>query len=221
MPYQKTHASPTSTAVREDIFGRLANALQKLTEGASPAVGSDCFLHAKLAQTILSEEGIPTEIVAGESAWRIGPGDQDVIAHSANASGSSFTIAPGSPLPIHVWLKTSEGEILDFTTHSLRIKARLLDESDGGHTVCAWCPPYLLVSPRRTTFKEVLQATTSGVFHYLELPGLMDVLMARGVGVGEIDDGDLSVLRYLFRNPETRVVGPNHGNEMMHALMSA
>lgn len=212
MSYQERQLAGGPLSNRDDIYLRLANALQKLTEGASPAVGSDCFLHAKLAQAILSEIGIQTEIVAGESAWRTGPGDQDIIAHSPQVSG--FAFGPGNPLPIHVWLKTEQGDILDFTTHSLKAKARLLDENDGGQTAVQWCPPYLLAKPHVSTLDEVTQAPVSGVFHYREFPGLLDLLVARGIGATEVDAEDLAVLRLLFRNPETHLVGPNHMNQM-------
>lgn len=198
---------------RDAIFLRLAKALQKLTEGASPAVGADCILHAKLAQALLREQGVETTIVVGEAAWRTGPGDSDVITHSPQISG--FVFLPGRPLPLHVWLTTEQGDILDFTTHSLKVKAQLLDASDGGTTSVQWCPPYLLATPRRTTLNEVIKALDSGVFHYQEFPGLLKKLNEHGIGVKDADPSDLAVLRFLFKDPTVQVVGPNNVKQLL------
>lgn len=197
---------------RDAIFLQLANALQKLTEGASPAVGADCILHAKLAQALLCEHGVETTIAVGEAAWRTGPGDADVITHSPQMSG--YVFVPGRPLPLHVWLTTEQGDILDFTTHSLKVKAQQLDASDGGKTSVEWCPPYLLATPRWSTLNEVIQAQGSGVFHYHEFPGLLKKLNEHGIGVGDADPTDLAILRYLFKNQDVQVVGPNNVKQL-------
>lgn len=198
---------------------RLAQALRKMTEAASPHIGADCILQAKLAQASLGELGIETRLVCGEAAWRVGPGDGDVIVHSPRIS--QMVIAPGAALPIHYWLQTHAGEILDLTTHSLRAKAASLDAMDGGTTAVEWCPEYLLVMPPRNTLQDVTMAAQAGVFYYAELEGLMARLHARGLGTGKVDPSDMAVLRMLLRNETIQLVGPNHARAWNPAACQA
>lgn len=188
------------------IIERLAGALKKLTTSASSNVGADCMLQAQLAQRLLQEAGIEAKLVVGESAWRVGPGDGDVITHSPQIGG--YAPAGAKALAYHAWLEMGS-TILDFTTHTLSSKAESLDAMDGGRTTVAWCPSYL-VMPKGDTLplKDVVQAPQAGVACYQELPGLYEAMVEQGL-CKEVDQDDLRVLRLIFGNPEMVVIGPN------------
>jgi hypothetical protein len=187
------------------VIERLADALQKLTSTASQHLGADCMLHAALAQRILAEQGIKTRLVIGEAAWRVGPNDGDVITHSPRTGGVA---PPGvDAVAYHAWLAMGD-VVIDFTTHSLTLKAAQLDALDGGQTTVLWCPRYLVLAHNLfTSIHDVTQALEAGVCVYQELPGLTAHLVKRGL-IQEVDEEDLDVLRLLFNNPELQVFGP-------------
>jgi hypothetical protein len=188
------------------VFARLACALQKLTTSASMHIGADCMLQAKLAQRILQDEGINTRVVVGESAWRVGPGDGDVITHSPRIGGFS---PPGvKAVAYHAWLEMGS-TIIDFTTHSLRSKAKSLDAMDGGQTNVLWCPAYLVMQSDETvSLQAVVRAPNHGVACYQQLPGLEEMMVAEGCNK-DIDEEDVLLLRLIFDSPEMVVIGPN------------
>jgi len=201
------------------IFARLACALQKLMTGASAQLGADCLLHAQLAQNLLGEEGVPTRLVLGEAAWRVGSGDGDVITHSPNVGGYPQTGAKA--MAYHAWLE-SGGNIIDFSTHSLRTKAAQLDAFDGGKTSVEWCPPYLVLERSQSlTLKEVAQADSAGVAFYREIPGLHE-FMIEHCHVKDVDARNRQLLRLVFDHPQMNVFGPNNhadcGELVEHAL---
>lgn len=193
-------------AYNEGIYRKLATALQQLTVSASPAVGSDCMLQAALAKALLAEFGIQTRIVVGEAAWRLGPGNGDVMVHSPKVGG--FAMANGPSLAFHAWLETAQGEILDFTTNSLRLKAQQLDALDGGKTTVEWCPPYLRAPRTKSSVWEVTQSFQSGVYHYGELPGLLELMQSNGLA-NEPAPEDLAILKMIYTMPAMQVVGVN------------
>ena len=187
------------------VIERLAASLQKLTTSASAHPGADCMLHALLAQRILQEQGMATRLVVGEAAWRIGPGDGDVITHSPRFGG--YAADGVKALPFHAWLECGDS-IIDFTTHSLRLKATQLDEFDGGTTNVAWCPQYLVMDRKVTkTVREVTQADSEGVACYREIPELYELVSEGGL-LPQPDEGDVDALRIVFRNPDMQVFGP-------------
>ena len=164
------------------------------------------MLHAKMAQSILHEEGVSTRLVVGEAAWRIGSGDGDVITHSLSVGG--YAPVGVKALAYHAWLETDES-IIDFSTHSLRVKASQLDALDGGKTNVAWCPPYLVIDrSKSTSLKEVAQAASEGVVWYQEHPGLHEFISKNGI-TKEADPQDRMLLRLIFDQPNIAVFGPN------------
>jgi len=193
-----------------EIFTRLACALQKLTKSASAHLGADCMLHAQLAQFILQEEGVPTRLVVGEAAWRIGSGDGDVITHSLTVGG--YAPVGVQAMAYHAWLESGE-TIIDFSTHSLRAKAAQLDAMDGGNTTVEWCPLYLVIERSEVlTLKEVAQADDAGVACYQEIPGLHEFMAGQGL-TDEVDPQNHRLLRAIFDQPHIAVFGPNNHHE--------
>ena len=176
------------------------------------------MLVATLAQRILKDEGIDTQLVIGEAAWRVGPGDGDVIAHSPRVGG----IAPEGVMAFayHAWLQIGD-TIIDFTTHSLRSKAASLDAIDGGSTVVLWCPDFLVIEVGNTlSLHEVNQAPREGVACYQELPGLYDAMVSAGLRE-EVDEGDVAVMKVILANPGIVVLGPSDCRREATARMAS
>ena len=170
------------------------------------------MLHAQLARFILQEEGVPTRLVVGEAAWRIGSGDGDVITHSPTVGG--YAPVGVQAMAYHAWLE-SGATIIDFSTHSLRVKAAQLDAMDGGTTTVEWCPPYLVIERSAVlTLKEVAQAADAGVAFYQEIPELYEFMAWLGKGLEkEADQQELQLLRIIFDQPQIAVFGPNNHHE--------
>lgn len=182
---------------------RVAAALRKLTTAASSIPGRDCYTHAALGQALLERLGVPCRLVAGWAAWRVGPGDADVVAHH---NGGTIPQQAGG-LMYHAWIELAGDRILDFSTFQLEMKARELDRMDGGRTQVNWCPDYLLVSRSRVkTYREVAKSYATGVFHYQRDFDLESRLKATYLGT---DPADLEMAWLLVQNPEVNVVGPN------------
>lgn len=188
------------------VIARVAHALQKLTNSASMHIGADCMMQAKLAQRILQEEGINTRVVVGEAAWRVGPGDGDVITHSPRIGG--FAPQGVKAVAFHAWLEMGS-TIVDFTTHSLKSKAAGLDELDGKTTSVLWCPEYLVMPTEDALqLQEVTQAPKEGVACYQEIPELLEYLIFKGLQ-SNVDEEDAILLRMIYEAPDMFVIGPN------------
>ena len=164
------------------------------------------MLQATLAQRILQENGLNTKVVVGEAAWRVGPGDGDVVTHSPRIGG--FSPADTKALAYHAWLEMGT-TIIDFTTHTLRSKAEGLDAMDGGKTNVLWCPAYLVMQSDETmSLQAVAQAPNHGVACYQQIPGLEEMMVAKGFSK-DVDEEDVLLLKMIFDNPEMAVIGPN------------
>lgn len=186
-----------------DQAARLVSAaIQKLATAASASIGGDCYLHAELGRVLLADLGIIGRVTFGFAAWRVGPGDGDVISHT---SQEQAYCPPGvRGYPYHVWL-TVDNFVLDFTTYQLPLKAKMLDELDHGATSVEWAPPYLLLSSKEVkTYRAVAQAPNPGHAHYEERYGLRPLLNPR-----PIEADDIAAARLILQNEQIVVVGPN------------
>lgn len=189
------------------LIERLSAALRKLSTSTSQQLGGDCAAHAYLAQQVLADHGVQARVVFGVAAWRIGPGDGDVISHIPQFNPALLSLQPKA-FPYHAWLET-DSAIIDFSTHTLGLKASQLDAQDGGHTTVAWCPDYLFLKMEEVkTFEDVAQAPLQGVAFYQEVPELLDLLKLHGFAP-EVSEVDLNVLRMIVRNPDIHVMGVN------------
>lgn len=56
-------------------FARVASAIRRLATAASARHGSDCYVHAALAQAVLARLGVDSLITIGFSAFRVGEGE--------------------------------------------------------------------------------------------------------------------------------------------------
>ncbi|MBU9199831.1 hypothetical protein KTD31_00260 [Burkholderia multivorans] len=183
----------------------VSHAIRRLAEAASAHIGSDCYLHAGLGRVLLADLGFEFQIRVGFAAWRLGPGDGDVISHTPHTQG--YLPAGALGFAYHAWL-TAGDWLLDFTTYQLARKAQALDAADGGHTTVEWCPDYLLTSTHSIrNYRQVAQASKSGVFYY-EASAALAQRMAE---TSTLDADDIETARVIMRNPEMRVMGPNSG----------
>lgn len=191
----------TSPALAASI-NAVSGALRKLATAASSNLGSDCYLHSALGQVLLADAGIRTRLVAGYAAWRVGPGDGDVIAHTKRTRGY---LPPGGGLGFayHAWLE-ADGLLIDLTTYQLPRKAEELDAADGGHTTVEWAPPYLVLTlDQVSSYDEVAKGGPGLVYYERDTQ-----VEARLVGGFSLDQGDVEMARLIVSNPEMAVVGP-------------
>lgn len=125
----------------------LSKALHKVVSAITTQSGSDCIQYAEVGAEVLNRLGADAKFVAGEAAWRVGPGASDVISHMIAPNTSYFAPVGAPALTFHAWIEMpAAGYILDFTTRTLKRKAQLLDAADGGHTAVDWAPEYLAVA---------------------------------------------------------------------------
>lgn len=186
---------------------QVASAVRRLASAASSSLGSDCYLHAELGRALLEDLGIPSKVVSGYAAWRVGPGDGDVVSHTPHTPGHLPQGVEG--FAYHAWLNCA-GRIVDLTAYQLRKKAADLDAADGGHTQVLWCPDYLVLDRQAThSYREVAQSLKEGVCHYEERPAVDVMLRPRFA----LDPEDLSNARFLMAHPHITVFGPNQWRE--------
>ena len=180
---------------------RLAAAIRKYSLAASARLGSDSYIHAAIVQEILAQIGFESQIIVGHAAWRVGPGDSDVILHAPTPG----MVPLAKALPYHVWLEM-DGALLDVTTYQLRLKAEQLDAQDGGQTTVEWCPDFLFVPKSSISpLKNVIQKDT-GMYYYERNQRMESSVIQE---VHELDPDDVEKVWLLYHSPECSVVGPN------------
>jgi len=180
---------------------RLAAAMRRYALACSSRLGNDCYVHAAIVKEILAQVGFEAQLIGGYAAWRVGPGDSDVILH-APMPGMVFT---GKALPHHIWLEF-DGFLLDTTTYQLRLKAAQLDAQDGGHTTVEWCPDYLFVARSSvSSFKDVEQKDAGMYYYERHLHTEKRVTQEPFT----LDPDDVQQVWLLYQNPTCQVFGPN------------
>lgn len=187
----------------ENVVPQVSQALRKLATAASSHLGSDCYVHAELGRALLADLGVTAQRIVGYAAWRVGPGDGDVISHTREVQG--YLPAGAQGLAYHAWLQASDF-LIDFTTYQLQRKARELDAADGGRTQVDWCPDYLLLPKSELrAYRAVAEAPGPGVAYYESQPQLNQMMSAQFT----LDPEDLAAARLILANPEATVAGPN------------
>jgi hypothetical protein len=181
---------------------RISSALRRLATAASGNLGSDCYIHAAIAQEILNRLGVSSKLVAGYAAWRVGSGDGDVILH---AQLPHMLPQPGS-VAYHMWLEVGN-HLIDFTTYQLRHKALQMDRLDGGSTTVKWCPDYLAVPKKSvSTLRAVIQLR-AGMYFYKQDMAIENLIIS---AARPLDDDDMNAAWLLYLNQELCVFGPNN-----------
>lgn len=193
---QATIDLPHLTKAANDVGA----AIRKLATAASSHLGSDCYLHAAIGQALLQDLGIPSQIVAGQAAWRVGDNGGDVISHVTTAKGHLPPDAQG--FAYHAWLESAD-HIVDFTTYQLRRKAADLDAYDGGRTDVVWCPEVLVLDRQSIRSQTDVAALNHGVAFYKTEPSYALLLQKQF----SLDPRDLYVARMILANPHLQVMG--------------
>lgn len=186
------------------VFSAVASALRRLARAASANLGGDCFVHAALAAQLLADEGLHADVEVGFSAWRVGEGDTDVIAHLPTPG---MVPQPGGA-PVHAWLEIGNW-LFDPTVYQLEAKARMLDALDGGRTNVTWRPDYLLARKSCISSYKAVAQGHAGLFFYESNDSAR-----RAIGVvAPPDPEDLAAARVLYSNPHLEVFGPNNTSD--------
>jgi hypothetical protein len=184
------------------VLPRISSALRRLATAASGNLGSDCYIHAAIAQEMLNRLGVMTKLVVGYAAWRVGSGDGDVIIHSPLPH---MPPQPGA-IAYHVWLEV-ENHLIDFTTYQLRRKAAQMDKLDGGSTTVTWCPDYLFVPRKSVSPLHAVIQLHAGMFFYQQDMAIDKVIIS---AAQPLDGDDINNAWLLYHNQELRIFGPNN-----------
>jgi hypothetical protein len=151
---------------------KLAQAVRQVVAAVTDFHGADCLLFSAIGAGVLQRMGVEARPVAGSVAWRVGPGDSDTISHARELKGPLYMQgAAEKALQFHAWIE-APGLLADFSTSTLKLKARLLDEADGGKTQVDWAPDYLWLtgeSPaeRLRSPVDVNKSYDTGVYSYV------------------------------------------------------
>lgn len=168
-------------------------ALDQVVRAITDFHGADCLLYAEIGAGLLAHLGLPARAVAGSAAWRVGPGDSDLISHAPELGGSLFHPEIHSEHSLvkaamfHAWIEVGD-LVIDFTTGTLRDKARMLDQADGGNTRVDWSPPALWINKAELLpLKAVRDHPHAGVCSYVRHERLESAVL------GSIDAQSLEV----------------------------
>ncbi|HIJ80404.1 MAG TPA: hypothetical protein HPP76_01690 [Desulfuromonadales bacterium] len=181
---------------------RISSALHRLAIAASGNLGSDCYIHAAIAQEMLNRLGVSSKLVAGYAAWRVGNDDGDVILHAPLPNMPS---QPGS-VAYHMWLEVNN-HLIDFTTYQLRHKALQMDKLDGGTTTVTWCPDYLAVPKKSVSSLRAVIQLRAGMYFYKQDTAIENIILS---AARPLDDDDVNTAWLLYQNQELCVFGPNN-----------
>jgi hypothetical protein len=189
----------------------LAKAMKLVVHAITDFHGVDCLLYAKIGAGLLTKLGVPAQAAAGSAVWRVGPGDSDLITHAPELGGAMFVpaSAQGQAGMFHAWIEVGD-LVIDFTTHSLVDKARMLDEADGGTTQVDWCPPSLwLDKSEMLTMQEVRDHRDAGVCTYVRKEAVEKVVLG-GMDEAKLETAVLAALqayRSVVAGHEVQVIG--------------
>lgn len=189
----------------KSVVELVAADVRRCVIGLSSHKGGDCLLHAKVGQQLLREKGVETRLVVGEAAWRVGNGNGDVIAHSRKCN----TFAPVGSEMFHTWLE-HDGYVIDFTTYTLPVKARLMDAADGMRTNVLWCPEYLYVPKTSVSSFPEVRNKHVGMYHYHRNSAMERSVLSRSKHLDEIVR-TASLQRTVYPNTIVLLID-GHGN---------
>lgn len=226
--------SPQVSTIQSIDMQSAAKAVQKVTTAVTDFQGADCLLYAHIGAGLLSGLGVPAKAVAGSAAWRVGDGDGDVISHAREINGAVF-IQDGAQSAgmFHAWIETAD-HVIDFSTHTLRSKAKQLDAADGGTTTVAWCPDFLCIpkgapapSSMGSALKkplQVQQAPYAGVFNYTRHADIEAVVLEEKPEFQDFMQPALNGVRLAYNairaGNEFHVLGISKDGEMQEAAQS-
>lgn len=194
---------------------KLGLAFKRTLGATSESYGTDCVLYAKVGAIVLNQLGLKNaKAVSGEAIWRVGEGDGDVISHSISSMNSSIVMPSEAKAAgmFHAWIECDD-EVIDFTTFSLRAKAKILDMADGGKTSVDWCPEYLWVKKSScSSLQDVMNSWDFGVYAYVRVPEKESELLATTASLDETAASVLNVYRMLESGVDVNVLAIDEKN---------
>lgn len=182
---QTLAASPALSFQEQQLLGQ---AMREVVGAITSFHGSDCMSYAAIGAKALEQLGFPAKMVCGSAAWRVGPGDGDVISHASEVgapailplttSSNALTTSPNVKAGMfHAWIEVGPW-IVDFTTAALADKAHILDKLDGGTTLVQWAPEVLWVDRNTcSNFDRVVNGFNAGVYGYRRREDIERALM--------------------------------------------
>ncbi len=184
----KKKAAQAAAAAMAGINKKVVSeAVIKIMSAITDLEGADCLGYAIIGAGLLKNLGLPARAVAGHAAWRVGPGDGDMIAHDPGVEAVTvhqpFTKPDIKAAMFHAWVEVDGPhglEVVDFTTFQLADKARALDAIDGGKTQVDFCPDFIWQhSPSsHWTSQFVAKAPQGGVFSYRREPRIENAVFS-------------------------------------------
>lgn len=171
-------ASPVLPLQEQSLLGQ---AIREVVGATTSFHGSDCLNYAAIGAKALEQLGYPAKMVCGSAAWRVGPGDGDVISHASEVgapAGLPLATSPNIKAGMfHAWIEVGPW-IVDFTTAALADKAHILDKLDGGTTLVQWAPEVLWVDRNTCSdFDRVVNGFDAGVYGYRRREDIERALM--------------------------------------------
>ena len=189
-----------------DVVAKVAAEVRKYMPMVSSQLEGACLRHAEMGQQFLNGVGIETRLVIGEAAWRVGNGVGDAIAHTKKCNTSLWTA--GDEIS-HAWLE-HDGHIIDFTTYTLPVKARMMDALDGNRTNVLWCPDYLYAPKSDVSSYPDVRDKHAGMFHYRRNSALEQSVLRRSESFAEMHEF-VSLLREQTPDLKVFVVDAQSG----------
>lgn len=218
-----SHSIPQLAGIRlQQFFAALRSVIGAVTSAHT----ADCLLYATVTAAALSYLGVVgAEARMGSAMWRVGAGDGDVIVHAMEVQGAKFApaMAPQA-LPFHAWVEV-EDNILDFTTWTLKAKARILDSLDGGSTSVEWCPDYLVVpATSSSSLRQVQCGFEAGLYAYIRHQEVEEIVRRRSPDVERIAPlvaGVIHAYRASLHGQTVAVVGVNRDGSLQTEAVAA
>ena len=206
-------AAPVKDGLPHAEATSIGMAIRQVIGATTSFHGADCVAYALVGAEVLRRMGFDAKAVAGSAAWRVGPGDGDVLSHAIELNHqSSGAFAPNHQTKagmFHAWIECGL-EVVDFTTYSFADKARQLDAMDGNKTLVQWAPEFLWVGRKEcSALKAVANGFAVGVFAYIRHPAVERVVLNENpdFDAAGLADQVFTVIELSRSGHQVRVIG--------------
>lgn len=210
-------ATPPKARPSSEEMAALAKAIRQVVGATTSFHGADCIAYALVGAEVLRRMGFSAKAVAGSAAWRVGPGEGDVLSHAVEFHHQSTgAFAPNHQSKagmFHAFIECGS-DFVDFTTYSFHEKARQLDAADGGKTDVRWAPEFLWIERKTcSSLNAVANGFSEGVFCYMRKPAVEAIVLAENpdFDAAGMADTVFSVLNLMKSGHQVRVLGVGDG----------
>jgi hypothetical protein len=206
-------AAPVKGRLPDAEANLIGMAIRQVVGATTSFHGADCIAYALVGAEVLRRMGFGAKAVAGSAAWRVGPGDGDVLSHAIELNHqSNGAFAPNHQTKagmFHAWIECGL-EVVDFTTYSFPDKARQLDSMDGNKTLVQWAPEFLWVAREAcSSLQVVANGFAVGVFAYIRNPAVERVVLTNNPDFDAegLADQVFTVMELSRNGHQVRVIG--------------